>query len=91
MFCLVTRIHGLGRLHPALNWPPLYALRWDGSETSAARGQGAAARRRAGHRADAALLLPGPGRQEIAAWAAGTGMTRGVVLDAARAAVPARK
>src|SRR5258708_11005265 len=30
-------------------------------------------------------------RQEIAAWAAGTGMTRGVLLDAARAAVPARK
>ena len=30
-------------------------------------------------------------RQEIAAWAAGTAMTRGVILDAAVAAVPARK
>ena len=30
-------------------------------------------------------------RQELAAWAAGVGMTRGVVLDAALAAVPARK
>jgi hypothetical protein len=30
-------------------------------------------------------------RQEIAAWAAGTGMTRGVLLDAARAVVPARR
>ena len=30
-------------------------------------------------------------RQEIAAWAAGTGMTRRVLLDAALAAVPARK
>jgi hypothetical protein len=28
--------------------------------------------------------------QELAAWAAGTGMARGVVLDAALAAVPAR-
>ena len=30
-------------------------------------------------------------RQELAAWAAGVGMTRGVVLDAALAAAPARK
>ena len=30
-------------------------------------------------------------RQELAAWAAGTGMTRGVVRDAALAAAPARK
>jgi hypothetical protein len=30
-------------------------------------------------------------RQELAAWAAGTGMARGVVLDAASAAAPARK
>jgi len=30
-------------------------------------------------------------RQELAAWAAATGLTRGVVLDAALAAVPARK
>jgi hypothetical protein len=30
-------------------------------------------------------------RQELAAWAAGTGLTRSVVLDAARDAAPARK
>ena len=30
-------------------------------------------------------------RQELAAWAAGTGMTRGVARDAALAATPARK
>jgi hypothetical protein len=30
-------------------------------------------------------------RQELAAWAAGTGMTRGVARDAALAAAPARK
>jgi hypothetical protein len=30
-------------------------------------------------------------RQELAAWAAGTGMTRGVILDAALAAAPAGK
>ena len=30
-------------------------------------------------------------RQELAAWAAGVAMTRGVVLDAALAAAPARK
>jgi hypothetical protein len=30
-------------------------------------------------------------RQELAAWAAATGLTRGVILGAARAAVPARK
>ncbi len=33
---------------------------------------------------------PGLVRQELAAWAAGTGMTRRAVLDAAVAAVPAR-
>ena len=33
---------------------------------------------------------PGLIRQELAAWAAATGLTRGVVLDAALAAVPAR-
>ena len=34
---------------------------------------------------------PGLVRQEFAAWAAGTGMARGVVLDAALAAAPSRK
>ncbi|HET9970383.1 MAG TPA: hypothetical protein VFQ68_19270 [Streptosporangiaceae bacterium] len=34
---------------------------------------------------------PATASQELAAWAAGTGMARGVVLDAALAAAPARK
>jgi hypothetical protein len=34
---------------------------------------------------------PDLARQELAAWAAGVGMTRGVVLDAALAAAPVRK
>jgi len=34
---------------------------------------------------------PGLVRQELAAWAAGTAMTRGVILEAALAARPARK
>jgi hypothetical protein len=34
---------------------------------------------------------PGLVRQELAAWAAGTAMTRGIILEAALAARPARK
>ena len=90
MFCLVTDL---------MDWedypgPELAALcrwRWDGSETAL-------------REAKAGLHGAGPGtgpmlrsgspalvRQELAAWAAGTGMTRSVILGAALAAVPARK
>ncbi len=57
----------------------------------AAGGQGAAARRRPRHGADAPLRVPDLVAQELAAWAAATGLARGVVLDAALAAVPAGK
>jgi hypothetical protein len=57
----------------------------------AAGGEGAAARRRPGHRPMLRSRSPALVRQELAAWAAVTGLTRGVVRDAALAAVPAGK
>ena len=57
----------------------------------AAGGQGAAARRRPGTGPMLRSGSPDLVRQELAAWAAATGMTRGVALDAALAAAPARK
>src|SRR5271154_7010275 len=57
----------------------------------AAGGQGAAARRRPRHGADAPLRVPGPGPAGTRGLGRRTGMTRGVVLDAALAAVPAGK
>ncbi len=90
MFCLVTDLMDWED-YPAPELAALYRWRWDGSETAL-------------REAKAPLRGAGPGtgpmlrsgtpelvRQEIAAWAAGTAMTRGVVLDAALAAAPARK
>ena len=57
----------------------------------AAGGQGAAARRRPWHGPALRSGSPDLVRQELAAWAAGTGMTRDVARDAALAAAPARK
>jgi hypothetical protein len=89
MFCLVTDLMDWVD-YPAPELAALYKWRWDGSETAV-------------REAKAPLCGAGPGtgpmlrsgspdliRQELAAWAAATGLTRGVVLDAALAAVPAR-
>jgi hypothetical protein len=90
MFCLVTDLTDIAD-YPARDLAALYRWRWDGSETAL-------------REAKASLDGAGPGtgpmlrsgtpdlaRQELAAWAAGTEMTRGVARDAALAAVPARK
>jgi len=90
MFCLVTDLADI-EAHPAPQLATLYRWRWDGSETAL-------------REAKASLDGAGPGtgpmlrskspalvRQELAAWAAATEMTRGVARDAAAAAVPARK
>ena len=90
MFCLVTDLTDIDE-HPAPQLAALYRRRWDGSETAL-------------REAKASLDGAGPGtgpmlrscspalvRQELAAWAAATEMTRGVARDAAAAAVPARK
>jgi hypothetical protein len=90
MFCLVTDLTDTDE-HPAPQLAALYKWRWDGSETAL-------------REAKASLDGAGPGtgpmlrsqspalvRQELAAWAAATEMTRGVARDAAAAAVPARK
>jgi hypothetical protein len=90
MFCLVTDLTDI-REYPAAQLAGLYKWRWDGSETAL-------------REAKASLDGAGPGtgpmlrsgspalvRQELAAWAAATEMTRGVARDAALAAVPARK
>ncbi|HEY6787525.1 MAG TPA: transposase domain-containing protein [Trebonia sp.] len=90
MFCLVTDLTDIAE-YPGPELAALYRWRWDGSETAL-------------REAKASLNGAGPGtgpmlrsgsphlvRQELAAWAAGTEMTRGVARDAALAASPARK
>ena len=90
MFCLVTDLTGIAE-YPGPELAALYRWRWDGSETAL-------------REAKASLDGAGPGtgpmlrsgtpnlvRQELAAWAAGVEMTRGVARDAALAAIPARK
>jgi len=90
MFCLVTDLTDITE-YPALELARLYRWRWDGSETALREakasldgaGPGTGPMLRSG--------TPGLVRQEFAAWAAGTEMTRGVARDAALAATPARK
>jgi hypothetical protein len=90
MFCLVTDLMDWEE-YPGPELAALYAWRWDGSETALREAK--ASLRGAGPGTGPMLRSCSPDlvRQELAAWAAGTGMTRGVILDAARAAVPARK
>ncbi len=90
MFCLVTDLMDWED-YPAPELAALYRWRWDGSETALREAK--APLRGAGPGAGPMLRSCSPDlvAQEIAAWAAGTGMTRGVVLDAALAAVPAGK
>jgi hypothetical protein len=90
MFCLVTDLMDWED-YPGPELAALYKWRWDGSETALREAK--APLRGAGPGTGPMLRSGTPGlvAQEIAAWAAGTAMTRAVILDAARAAVPARK
>ncbi|MCW2934250.1 MAG: putative transposase for insertion sequence element [Actinomycetia bacterium] len=90
MFCLVTDLTDIQE-YPARELAALYKWRWDGSE--AALREAKASLNGAGPGTGPMLRSGTPGlvRQELAAWAAGTEMTRGVARDAALAASPARK
>jgi hypothetical protein len=90
MFCLVTDLTDI-QDYPAGELAALYRWRWDGSETALREAK--ASLNGAGPGTGPMLRSGSPGlvRQELAAWAAGTEMTRGVVRDAALTAVPARK
>ena len=90
MFCLVTDLMDWED-YPAPELAALYKWRWDGSETALREAK--APLRGAGPGTGPMLRSGSPDlvRQELAAWAAATGLTRGVVRDAALAAAPARK
>ncbi len=90
MFCLVTDLTDW-REYPAPDLAALYKWRWDGSETALREAKSCLDG--AGPSAGPMLRSQTPGlvRQELAAWAAATEMTRGVARGAALAAVPARK
>jgi len=90
MFCLVTDLLDW-REYPALDLAGLYRWRWDGSETALREAK--ASLRGAGPSAGPMLRSGSPElvRQELAAWAAATEMTRGVARAAAIAAAPAKK
>jgi len=90
MFCLVTDLMDWEE-YPAPELAALYKWRWDGSETALREAK--APLRGAGPGTGPMLRSGSPDlvRQELAAWAAATGLTRGVARDAALAAAPARK
>ncbi len=90
MFCLVTDLMDC-REYPAAELAALYKWRWDGAETALREAK--ASLDGAGPSAGPMLRSGSPGlvRQELAAWAAGNEMTRGVARAAALAAVPAKK
>ena len=90
LFCLVTDLMDITE-YPALELAGLYKWRWDGSETALREVK--ASLHGAGPSAGPMLRSGSPGlvRQELAAWAAGNEMTRGVARAAAAAAAPARK
>jgi hypothetical protein len=90
MFCLVTDLMDWEE-YPAPELAALYKWRWDGSETALREAK--APLRGAGPGTGPMLRSGSPDlvRQELAAWAAAVGLTRGVARDAALAAAPARK
>jgi Insertion element 4 transposase N-terminal len=90
MFCLVTDLMDIDE-YPAAELAALYKWRWDGSETALREAK--ASLRGAGPSAGPMLRSGSPDliRQEPAAWAAATEMTRGVARAAALAAAPAKK
>ena len=89
MFCLITNLTDIGE-YPAIELAALYKWRWDGSETALRETKSCLDG--AGPSAGPMLRSQTPERvrQELAAWAAATEMTRGVARDAALAAAPAR-
>jgi Insertion element 4 transposase N-terminal len=90
MFCLVTDLMDIDE-YPAAELAGLYKWRWDGSETALREAK--ASLQGAGPSAGPMLRSGSPElvRQELAAWAAATEMTRSVARAAAAAAAPARK
>ena len=90
MFCLVTDLTDIGE-YPAPQLAALYKWRWDGSETALREAKASLDGAGPGPGRCSAPAAPALVRQELAAWAAATEMTRGVARDAALAAVPARK
>ena len=90
MFCLVTDLMDIDE-YPAAGLAGLYKWRWDGSETALREAK--ASLQGAGPSAGPMLRSQSPAlvRQELAAWAAATEMTRGVARAAALAASPAGK
>jgi hypothetical protein len=90
MFCLVTDLMDWED-YPGPELAALYKWRWDGSETALREAK--APLRGAGPGTGPMLRSCSPDlvRQELAAWAAGTGLARGVLLDAALSAAPQRK
>ena len=90
MFCLVTDLMDIEE-YPAVGLAALYKWRWDGSETALREAK--ASLDGAGPSAGPMLRSGSPDlvRQELAAWAAATEMTRGVARAAAAAAAPARE
>ena len=90
MFCLVTDLMDIDE-YLARDLAGLYKWRWDGSETALREAK--ASLRDAGPSAGPMLRSQSPAlvRQELAAWAAATEMTRGVARAAAVAAAPAKK
>jgi hypothetical protein len=90
MFCLVTDLTDIDE-YPGPELAALYKWRWDGSETALREAK--APLRGAGPGTGPMLRSGTPDliRQELAAWAAATEMTRGVARAAALAAIPARK
>jgi hypothetical protein len=89
MFCLITNLTDIGE-YPAIELAALYKWRWDGSETALRETKSCLDG--AGPSAGPMLRSQTPDlvRQELAAWAAATEMTRGTGRDAALAAAPAR-
>ncbi len=90
MFCLITDLMDITE-YPAIELAALYRRRWDGSETALREAKSCLDG--AGPSAGPMLRSQDPDlvRQELAAWAAATELTRGVARDAALAAAPARK
>ena len=90
MFCLVTDLMDWEE-YPARELAALCKWRWDGSETALREAK--APLRSASPGTGPMLRSGSPNlvRQELAAWAAAVGLTRGVARDAALAAAPARK
>jgi hypothetical protein len=90
MFCLVTDLDDIDE-YPAPQLAGLYKWRWDGSETALREAKASLDGAGPGTGPMLRSQSPAPVRQELAAWAAATEMTRGVARDAAAAAAPARK